>query len=123
MCIRDSNVTEIRTAPELIVVTPEFELSAQWVINCGGLDAPLLSAGLENAPDAYFAKGHYYSYLGAQPFSRLVYPVAEEGGLGVHVTWDLAGQVKFGPDVRWIDSIDYSFDDSHKADFVSAIRS
>ena len=118
-----TNVIEIRNAPKPIIVTPEFELSTPWVINCGGLDAPLLSKGLENAPNAYFAKGHYYSYLGSQPFSRLVYPVAEEGGLGVHVTLDLAGQVKFGPDVRWIDSIDYSFDDSHKADFISAIRS
>ena len=53
---------EIRNAPKPIIVTPEFELSTPWVINCGGLDAPLLSKGLKNAPNAYFAKGHYYSY-------------------------------------------------------------
>ncbi|MCZ6617096.1 MAG: FAD-dependent oxidoreductase, partial [Gammaproteobacteria bacterium] len=63
-----------------------------------------------------------YAYSGKQPFSRLVYPVADRGGLGVHVTMDMAGQVKFGPDVHWIDEIDYAFDISNRADFVAAIR-
>ena len=71
---------------------------------------------------AHYAIGHYYTYSGAQPFGRLVYPTAEQGGLGVHVTLDLGGQVKFGPDVRWIDSVDYTFDDSKRADFADAIR-
>ena len=93
------------------------------MINSGGLHAPGLAADTPGAPTAFYAKGHYYAYSGKQPFSRLVYPVAEAGGLGVHVTMDLAGQVKFGPDVRWIDEIDYSFDESHFDDFVSAIRS
>ena len=105
-----------------IVETPEFEVSAEWVINSAGLSAPSLSAGLAGSPEGYYAKGHYYSYSGRQPFSRLVYPVAEAGGLGVHVTLDLAGQIKFGPDVRWQDDLDYSFDTSHFDDFVLAIR-
>ncbi|MAI16750.1 MAG: FAD-dependent oxidoreductase [Gammaproteobacteria bacterium] len=100
----------------------DFSIAADWVINCAGLTAPALAAGLTGAPQAYYAKGHYYSYAGRQPFSRLVYPVAEAGGLGVHVTLDLAGQIKFGPDVRWLSAVDYSFDDSHKDEFAAAIR-
>lgn len=107
----------------LQVITADFELQADWFINCAGLHAPGLAAGTPNAPRAYYAKGHYYAYSGRQPFSRLVYPVAQTGGLGVHVTLDLAGQIKFGPDVRWIDTLDYSFDESHFDDFVTAIRS
>ena len=105
-----------------IVRTPDFELAAQWIINSAGLSAPELAIDTPDAPRGFYAKGHYYSYSGNQPFSRLVYPVAEAGGLGVHVTLDLAGQVKFGPDVRWQDDLDYSFDSSHFHDFVAAIR-
>lgn len=105
-----------------VVHGEDFSIAADWVINCAGLTAPDLAAGLPGAPQAYYAKGHYYSYAGRQPFSRLVYPVAEAGGLGVHVTLDLAGQIKFGPDVRWLSALDYSFDDSHKDDFAAAIR-
>jgi L-2-hydroxyglutarate oxidase LhgO len=105
-----------------IVRTEDLDIAGQWVINCAGLWAPQLAADTPGGPTAYYAKGHYYSYSGAQPFSRLVYPTAEAGGLGVHVTLDLAGQVKFGPDVRWIDDVDYSFDESHKQDFVAAIQ-
>ncbi len=103
----------------------DFALSCDWFVNSAGLHAPGLSSDLAeraDIPEAFYAKGHYYAYSGAQPFGRLVYPVAEEGGLGVHVTLDLAGQAKFGPDVRWIDGIDYTFDESHFADFVEAIR-
>ncbi len=80
------------------------------------------SAQLQIPPQLY-AKGHYYSYFGKAPFSRLVYPLPGRGGLGVHATLDLAGQVRFGPDVRWIDNVDYSFDDSARADFEKAVRS
>jgi len=104
-----------------IVHTRDFALRTSWFINCAGLHAPTLARGTPNAPQAYYAKGHYYSYTGAQPFSRLVYPTAQVGGLGVHVTLDLAGQVKFGPDVRWVDSIDYSFEEQYFNEFVDAI--
>lgn len=106
-----------------VVHTQDFCVAADWVINSAGLRAPDLALDTPGAPRAYYAKGHYYAYSGRQPFSRLVYPVAESGGLGVHVTVDLAGQVKFGPDVRWQQGIDYSFDDSYKKQFVAAIRS
>jgi L-2-hydroxyglutarate oxidase LhgO len=101
----------------------DYELECSWLINSGGLEAPKLAAQIvEGSPGAYYARGHYYAYSGRQPFQRLVYPVAQAGGLGVHVTVDLAGQVKFGPDVRWIDEIDYTFDESHREAFAEAIR-
>ncbi|MBS0343928.1 MAG: NAD(P)/FAD-dependent oxidoreductase [Proteobacteria bacterium] len=78
------------------------------VVNAAGLNAPLLArrfAGLSEAalPTACFAKGNYFTLSGRAPFSRLVYPVPEPGGLGVHLTLDLGGQAKFGPDVQWVD--------------------
>jgi L-2-hydroxyglutarate oxidase LhgO len=73
-------------------------------------------------PQQQYAKGHYYSYSGDSPFSHLVYPLPEAGGLGVHATLDLAGQLKFGPDVCWQDAIDYSFDESRRDIFESAIK-
>ncbi len=104
------------------VSTPELELIARWVINAAGLEAPHVAAWLcEAVPTAHYARGRYYAYEGRSPFSRLVYPVAEAGGLGVHVTLDLAGQARFGPDVAWIDEVDYTFDDSRRSDFEAAI--
>ena len=81
------------------------------VINAAGLHAPALArrfAGLNEQalPTAYFAKGNYFTLSGRAPFGRLVYPVPEPGGLGVHLTLDLGGQAKFGPDVQWVDSPD-----------------
>jgi D-amino-acid oxidase len=93
------------------------------LINSAGLEAPGLAKQTDpHAPDAFFARGHYFAYSGKPPFSRLVYPVAEPGGLGVHVTIDLAGQVKFGPDVQWCDTPDYQFDETRKNSFEDAIR-
>jgi L-2-hydroxyglutarate oxidase LhgO len=73
-------------------------------------------------PPTYYAIGHYYTLQGKAPFRRLIYPVARQDWLGVHVTIDLGGQVKFGPDFAWIDRIDYTFDESRKAAFYKAIR-
>jgi L-2-hydroxyglutarate oxidase LhgO len=107
----------------LRVVTGELELEARWVVNAGGLSAPALARWVcADAPAARYARGHYYTYAGKTPFSRLVYPVAEAGGLGVHVTLDLGGQARFGPDVVWIEDVDYTFDDSRRSDFETAIR-
>lgn len=98
-------------------------LSAQVLINSAGLEAPGLAGQIDTqAPAAYYARGHYFTYSGKPPFSRLVYPVAEAGGLGVHVTIDLAGQVKFGPDVQWCEQIDYQFDAERLPAFAEAIR-
>ncbi|WP_430227309.1 NAD(P)/FAD-dependent oxidoreductase [Paraburkholderia tropica] len=100
---------------------------ARTVVNCGGLYAPQIARSLEGLtaaaiPESHYAIGHYYTLLGRSPFRHLVYPVAGQGGLGVHVTKDLAGGVRFGPDVRWRDSIDYSFDDRRREEFAQAIR-
>ena len=100
----------------------DFELSAATVVNAAGLLAPGLARALGGRHRGYYAKGHYYALSGKSPFSRLVYPVAEPGGLGVHVTLDLAGQARFGPDVVWIDDADYDFDTSNRDRFVEAIR-
>ncbi|MFW6094609.1 MAG: NAD(P)/FAD-dependent oxidoreductase, partial [Pseudomonadota bacterium] len=103
--------------------TPAGTVAARSVVNAAGLWAPAVAGWLTpNTPPAYFARGRYYAYAGPAPFSRLVYPVAEPGGLGVHVTLDLGGQARFGPDVEWIDQVDYSFDDSARGRFEDAIR-
>ena len=100
----------------------DFVLDADLAINAAGLSAPAMAARLGGQWRGYFAKGHYYALSGRSPFTHLVYPVAEAGGLGVHVTLDLAGQAKFGPDVVWQEGDDYSFDDIDMDRFVAAIR-
>ena len=104
------------------VSTPGLDLLPRTVINAAGLSAPLLAANIGEAPSAFYARGRYYTLSGRSPFSHLVYPVAEAGGLGVHVTLDLGGQARFGPDVAWIEDVDYEFDDGNRAAFVKAIR-
>ena len=99
-----------------------FDLDARSVVNAAGLGAPALSACLGGRHRGYYAKGHYYTLSGTAPFSRLVYPVAEAGGLGVHVVLDLAGQARFGPDVVWQEREDYAFDETGFERFVAAIR-
>jgi L-2-hydroxyglutarate oxidase LhgO len=108
---------------QLIVHSDDYSVSCSTLINSAGHGAPQLAAALSaDVPSGYYARGHYYGYRGRPPFSRLVYPVAEAGGLGVHVTVDLAGQVKFGPDVEWVQALDYRFDDSRRQRFAAAIR-
>jgi len=90
-------------------------LLARTVINSAGLTAPDLARRIEGMPDTkippqYYAKGCYFTLAGRAPFSRLVYPVPEAAGLGVHLTIDLGGQARFGPNVRWIDEVEYSVD-------------
>ncbi len=109
----------------------ELELEAKLLVNCAGLYAPALAAhieGLDRAtiPTAWFAKGNYYSLAGKAPFSRLIYPVPEPGGLGVHLTLDLGGQARFGPDVEWLEQptqpLDYTVDPRRAERFHEAIR-
>ncbi|MDP1526401.1 MAG: NAD(P)/FAD-dependent oxidoreductase [Rhodocyclaceae bacterium] len=102
-------------------------LLAGIVINSAGLSAPELAGRMVGFPDAlvpssYLAKGNYFSLAGKSPFSRLVYPVPEMGGLGVHLTLDLGGQARFGPDVEWIEEIDYHVDVERSRRFYGAIR-
>ena len=103
------------------------ELEADLVVNAAGLDAWDFSArltGLDRAtiPAKFLAKGNYFTLTGATPFRHLIYPVPEPGGLGIHVTLDLAGQARFGPDVEWVDRIDYAVDPDRGRRFYDAIR-
>jgi L-2-hydroxyglutarate oxidase LhgO len=102
-------------------------LSCRLMVNAAGLEAPLIArniAGLpqESVPTRYFAKGNYFTLTMRSPFSHLIYPVPEPGGLGVHLTLDLGGQAKFGPDVEWVETIDYNVDPARGERFYTAIR-
>lgn len=97
------------------------------VVNSAGLKAQAVARSIAGVPPhtippTYYAIGHYYTLAGGAPFSRLIYPVARQDWFGVHVTIDLGGQVKFGPDFSWIDRVDYRFDESREAAFYTAIR-
>jgi L-2-hydroxyglutarate oxidase LhgO len=97
------------------------------VVNSAGLCAQSVARSIRGVPQhsipgTYYAKGHYFTMSGRAPFKHLVYPIPAPGGLGVHVTLDLAGQARFGPDVSWIDGVDYGFDESRAASFYSAVR-
>jgi len=97
------------------------------VINSAGLRAQDVSRGIAGIPPAtippiFYAIGHYYTLTGKSPFSRHVYPIARRDWHGVHVTVDLGGRCKFGPDFEWTDRIDYRFDESREARFYEAIR-
>jgi len=104
-----------------------MQLRCRILVNSAGLSAPALArriAGIprKTIPSAYFAKGNYFTLTGRSPFSRLIYPVPVPGGLGTHLTLDLAGNVRFGPDVEWIDRIDYSVDPARAELFYKAVR-
>ncbi|MBN9486071.1 MAG: NAD(P)/FAD-dependent oxidoreductase [Alphaproteobacteria bacterium] len=107
--------------------TEPMKLRCRLMVNAAGLHAPALARKIEGMPTEriptpYYAKGNYFTLTGKSPFSRLIYPVPVPGGLGVHITVDLGGQAKFGPDVEWIDGIDYTVD-PHRADkFYAAVR-
>jgi len=102
-------------------------LKSSILINSAGLRAPTVARSVEGyraelAPKEYYAKGNYYSLARKNPFTRLIYPVPEPGGLGVHVTLDLAGQARFGPDVEWVERINYDVDPKRADRFYAAIR-
>ena len=115
------------TGPGFELRAEETRIQAKFLVNSAGLRAPSVArliAGFpaERIPRELYAKGNYYSLAGRPPFSRLVYPVPEPGGLGVHLTLDLAGQARFGPDVEWVDRIDYAVDPRRAERFYAAIR-
>jgi len=104
-----------------------MEILCNTVVNSAGLYAPQVARSIEGIPadripGQYFAKAHYFTLAGKPPFRRLVYPVGHGSWLGVHVTIDMGGQVRFGPDIEWVDSVDYSFDHSREPLFYEAIR-
>ncbi|MDY0066131.1 MAG: NAD(P)/FAD-dependent oxidoreductase [Steroidobacteraceae bacterium] len=104
----------------------DIAISTRWLINSAGLSAPAVALRVEGVaaaatPRPYFAKGSYFS-IRRRPFSRLVYPLHNEAGLGVHATIDLAGQVRFGPDVEWVDAPEFDVDPQRAESFAAAIR-
>lgn len=112
---------------ELVIHGLNEPATCRELVNCAGLGAPSLAralrrCGAEDAPPSYFARGHYFKLRGQSPFGRLVYPVAEAAGLGIHVTLDLDGNARFGPDVEWVNDVDYRFDASRRERFAAAIR-
>src|SRR5439155_849417 len=103
-------------------------LLARSVVNSAGLFAQDVARSIEGfpaerIPPKHYCKGNYFGLAGRSPFSRLVYPAPEAAGLGVHLTLDLAGQARFGPDVEWVERIDYDVDPERSAAFYGAIRS
>ncbi len=104
-----------------------LRLAARLVVNAAGLRAPEVARGLRGMPrqlipTPYYAKGSYFVLAGRNPFGRLIYPVPVPGGLGVHLTIDLAGQARFGPDVEWVPAPDYTVDPDRAESFYDAIR-
>ncbi|PIE43889.1 MAG: FAD-dependent oxidoreductase [Gammaproteobacteria bacterium] len=115
---------------ELGVKTPEAEvclITASEVVNCAGLSALQwlnCSSGIEltELPEPCFAKGNYYRLTGRPPTDCLVYPIPEETGLGVHLTLDLTGAARFGPDVEWLDEPDYQVSAESLPRFYQEVR-
>ena len=104
-----------------------MQVTARLLVNAAGLGAQGLARVLQGypadrIPPLHYARGNYFSLSGASPFSRLIYPMPEAAGLGVHLTLDLAGQARFGPDVEWIDSLDYNVEPRRGDAFYAAIR-
>jgi L-2-hydroxyglutarate oxidase LhgO len=102
-------------------------IAASLVVNAAGLGAQAVARSIfgmpsEMIPPLHLAKGNYFSLATRSPFSRLIYPTPAEGGLGVHLTPDLAGRARFGPDVEWIKAVDYAVDPKRAESFYAAIR-
>ncbi|MBV8964198.1 MAG: NAD(P)/FAD-dependent oxidoreductase [Hyphomicrobiales bacterium] len=121
--IRDDRSLEIEVVSDGAVMS----LAPRLLVNCAGLEAQAIAASIaglpaETIPPLRYAKGNYFQLLGRAPFKHLIYPVPEPGGLGVHITIDLGGQAKFGPDVEWVERLDYAVDPARGERFYAAIR-
>ncbi len=111
-----------------VIAADGTALAANSVINAAGLNAPQVASRIKGldacyVPPTFWAKGNYFTLSGKSPFNRLIYPVPEAAGLGVHLTIDLGGQAKFGPDVEWVDSQDDLLVDPSRGDaFYAEVR-
>ncbi|WP_309083955.1 NAD(P)/FAD-dependent oxidoreductase [Chelativorans sp.] len=102
-------------------------LSCRTVVNCAGLAAQKIASSIEGfpreaVPAQYLAKGNYFKLTSRSPFQHLVYPLPTDGGMGIHLTLDHAGRARFGPDVEWVEKIDYTVSDERLPLFERAIR-
>lgn len=122
---------EIRAEHHCVVIEDQTRtqtlIRCRHLINAAGLQAPLLAKNFDGldqqlVPQAYLCKGNYYSLVGKAPFQHLIYPVPQSAGLGVHLTLDLGGQARFGPDVEWIEQENYDVDPARSLSFYDAIR-
>lgn len=127
--VLQSRITDVSYGPNGFEVSVDGDAAAtsRMFVNAAGLWAPDIAALIDGAgglePDAtYLARGHYFAYAGRSPFRHLIYPVPVDGGLGIHATNDMGGAARFGPDVEWIDTIDYAFPPGLKDRFVAAIQ-
>lgn len=121
-CVRERGDIELNVGG-----AAPMKVTTKVLINSAGLHAQKFAAAIEGfpagrIPPAHYAKGNYFSLSGRSPFSRLVYPVPEPGGLGVHFTLDLAGQARFGPDVEWVDALSYEVNAQRCERFYGAVR-
>lgn len=106
----------------------DFTVHSKNLINSAGISSEMVSKNIKPLHSRHiypinYAKGHYFKYTGDHPFKTLVYPVSDEFTSGLHVGFDIAGQIRFGPSIDWIDEIDYSFNDSLKDHFINSIQS
>lgn len=131
MLVMNTDVTALAATPEGFLIqtggAEPMELLARELVNSAGLGAPGLAQAMRGLPDAaipqqWIAKGNYFSLATKAPFTHLIYPAPVAGGLGIHLTLDLAGRGRFGPDVQWIEQEDYSVDPARGALFYDAIR-
>ena len=127
--LRTSFISAKRKEDKFLVMCSaeeEFLIESKYLINCSGLNNEATLSNVEFFPKDsiyknYFAKGHYFKYSGKSPFSNLIYPVSGQHSLGIHVGFDLAGGMRFGPDVEFVNEIDYSFNESLKEKFIKSI--
>jgi L-2-hydroxyglutarate oxidase LhgO len=126
-----ATASRLRPTPQGVEVCIDSEplpvLRAHAVVNAAGLEAHRLARSIEglaanHIPAVRYAKGNYFALSGKAPFTRLIYPLPEPGGLGIHMSLDLAGRARFGPDVEWIAEIGYAVDAQRSAAFYEAIR-
>lgn len=129
-CAYSTRVSRMRLESSGVAIAVNggpLSLHASLVVNSAGLEAPTLARATEGfapqlIPPSHLAKGSYFALAGRAPFSHLIYPVPEPGGLGIHLTLDLAGRARFGPDVEWVEAPDYTVDARRAPHFYAAIR-